>query len=56
MEITEGAIVLIPCRVAVLGGNRAALVKVETIEAHGHEKAETKTSFWARPGQLEINH
>jgi hypothetical protein len=59
-ELVRGSVVLVPCRVIKLGGNRAPLVHLETVEAYGHNapsdhsplKGRTKTAFWAAPDQL----
>jgi hypothetical protein len=61
-DVKVGSLVLVPCRVVKLGGSRAPLVHIETVDAYGHEnpnvtgglKGRTKTAFWAEPEQLEV--
>ena len=52
-DVKLGSLVLVPCRVVKLGGSRAPLVHIETVDAYGHEnpnvpgglKGRTKTAF-----------
>jgi len=61
-EIHAGDTVLIPFRVAKLGGGQAQLLHLESVEAYGHANpaaqdklhGRTRTGIWVEPSQIEL--